>query len=68
MQYSEDSEAGEKRFRLSREDKETDAGNRDVKLKKKKKKSWSGKEGPSSHGLDAVSPKGQPVASLTSDG
>lgn len=59
VQYSEDSEAGEKRFRLSREDEETDAGIRDVKLKKKKKKkkSWSDKEASSSHGLDAVSPE-----------
>lgn len=57
MQYSEDSEAGEKRFRLSREDEETDAGLRDVKLKKKKKKkkSWSDKDVSSSHGLDTVS-------------
>lgn len=56
VQYSEDSEAGEKRFRLSREDEETDAGVRDVKLKKKKKKkSWNDKEASSSHGLDAVS-------------
>lgn len=57
MQYSEDSEAGEKRFRLSREDEETDAGIRDVKLKKKKKKkkSWNDKEASSSHSLDAVS-------------
>lgn len=59
VQYSEDSEAGEKRFRLSREDEETDAGIRDAKLKKKKKKkkSWSDKEASSSHGLDAVSPE-----------
>lgn len=56
VQYSEDSEAGEKRFRLSREDEETDAGIRDVKLKKKKKKkkSWSDKEASSSHSLDAA--------------
>lgn len=58
VQYSEDSEAGEKRFRLSQEDEETDAGNRDVNLKKKKKKkkSWNDKELSSSHGLDTVSP------------
>lgn len=57
VQYSEDSEAGEKRFRLSREDEETDGGIRDVKLKKKKKKkkSWNEKEASSSHGLEAVS-------------
>lgn len=57
VQYSEDSEAGEKRFRLSREDEETDAGIRDVKLKKKKKKkkSWNEKEASSSHSLDTVS-------------
>lgn len=58
MQYSEDSEAGEKRFRLSRDDEETDAGNRDVKLKKKKKKKKSLNDQEASSSMDTVSPNG----------
>lgn len=57
VQYSEDSEAGDvqrKRFRLSREEEETEAGIREVKVKKKKKKkkSWNDKEPSTSHALD----------------
>lgn len=58
MQYSEDSEEGQrKRFRLSRDEEDTETGTGGVKKKKKKKKkSWNDQEASGAHILEVGSP------------